>query len=56
MEGWIKAMLAMEEWGQKLRKIASYSFFKSRCKDIQFSSLQFLNVKIAVSNTENVTT
>ena len=29
-------MLAMEEWGQKLRKIANYDFFQGRCKDIQF--------------------
>ena len=56
MEGWIKAMLAIKEWGQKLRKVASYDFFQSRCKDIQLSLLQFLNVKIAVSNTENVST
>ena len=50
-------MLAMEEWGQKLLKIANYDFFQGRCKDIHFFFLlQFPNVKIAVSNTKNVST
>ena len=54
MEGGIKAMRAIEERGQIFWTRASYKFFQRSYLDIQFTFLQFLKVKIAACNTENV--
>ena len=47
-------MLGIEEPGKKFWTISSYEFFQSIYWDIQFSLLQFLKVKTAICNTENI--
>ena len=54
MEGGIKAMLAIEERGQKFWKIMI--FFNLATEILSFLYCSFLKVKTAVYNTENVST